>query len=249
MKYLIAILFICLSARFATAQNSKNATAFINEAVKANNSADSIERAAFLNSRGMNYKHAQPIPKVAYEDRVSKGIINSMREAIQRYKVAVFYCYREDNIFYIDSAGKKKIMSFWDLKRLDLRNYHKETIHIKSDSIRFTEFEIKHINDEIAKMDRYKWDKGLFADALLIPTDKINKIFADNILKGWAYLKAKHIDRLYSFAPPIFLRDNSYCLFYYSYGCGDLCGQGEFALYKKGQGKWVKIMVLTSSVS
>lgn len=189
------------------------------------------------------------VKNITYEDRVDKVSINSIRKAIQLYKADVFYSYKEDSVFYIDSAGKKKIVSFWDVKRLNLRNYHEETIHIKSDSIKFTESEIKYINDEIATMDRHKWDKGLFADALLIPSDKINKIFTANIFKGWVYLKAKHIYRLYSFAPPIFLRDDTYCLFYYHYGCGDLCGQSEFALYKKEQGKWVKIMPLSESVS
>lgn len=189
------------------------------------------------------------VKNITYQDSISKGAIISMRKSMQVYKVGIFYKFREDSVIYTDSLGKKKVMSFWDVQRLNLRKFYKPIIFIKSDSVKFTESEIKYINEEITKMARYKWDKGLFADALLIPTDKINKIFTDNIFKGWAYLKAKHIEKLYSFAPPIFLRDDTYCLFYYSYGCGDLCGQGEFALYKKENGKWVKWFNLFESIS
>lgn len=51
--------------------------------------------------------------------------------------------------------------------------------------------------------------------------------------------------REYSITKPIFLRKGKYCLFYYSYVCGPLCGQGIFAIYKKTNGKWERWIVLT----
>lgn len=181
---------------------------------------------------------------ITYQDSVSKGVIMSMRESIQRYRASTFYKFRDDSVIYSDGFGIK-IISVSNSRRFS--NNHIR--YIKLDSIKLSETEIKYIDTKIAEMHRYKWNKELFPNAILIPTDTITKIFGDWRKYGWAYLNKKHIDKLYNFAPPIFLRDDTYCLFYYGYGCGDLCGQGEFALYKKENGKWVKWFSLFESIS
>jgi hypothetical protein len=47
--------------------------------------------------------------------------------------------------------------------------------------------------------------------------------------------------RLYEFSFPIFLRNYSICIFYYQYSCGNWCGLGKLALYKKNKKKWSRI--------
>jgi hypothetical protein len=55
---------------------------------------------------------------------------------------------------------------------------------------------------------------------------------------------------LYSLRKPIFLRDNSLCVFYYNYRCGDLCGAMEFAIYKRDEStNWKKWIVIYMSIS
>lgn len=181
---------------------------------------------------------------ITYQDSVSKYAIYNMRKSLNNYKNSVFYKFREDSVIYSDGFGTK-IISVSNSRKFS--NNH--ITYIKLDSIKLSETEIKNIDTEIAEMNRYKWNKELFTDATLVSTDTINKIFGDRRKGGWAYLIAKGISKLYTIAPPIFFRNDTYCLFYYGYGCGDLCGEGEFALYKNEQGKWVKIMSLSSWVS
>lgn len=177
-------------------------------------------------------------------DSVSKYAIYNMRKSLNNYKNSVFYKFRGDSVIYSDGFGKK-IISVSNSRKFS--NNHIR--YIKLDSIKFSETEVKYIDTKIAEMNRYKWNKELFAGATLVPTDTINKIFGDRRKDGWAYLNAKGISKLYTIAPPIFLRNDTYCLFYYGYGCGDLCGQWEFALYKKEYGRWVKWFSLFESIS
>jgi hypothetical protein len=177
-------------------------------------------------------------------DSVSKYAIYNMRQSLNTYKNSVFYKFREDSVIYSDGFGTK-IISVSNSRKFS--NNHIR--YIKLDSIKLSETEIKDIDTEITKMNHFKWDKELFTDATLVPTDTINQIFGDRRKGGWTYLNAKGISKLYNIAPPIFLRNDTYCLFYYDYGCGDLCGQGEFALYKKENGRWVKWFSLFESIS
>lgn len=183
---------------------------------------------------------------IIYQDSVSKGAINLMREAMKVYKAGVFYGMSHDAL---NDDNKKILIPMPQPKYRDNHKTASEKGKPMIDTLILSQNEVLFIQNELSKMAVYKWPEHIINGAELIPTEKVNKIFADNIFKGWAFLKAKHIDRLYSFAPPIFLRNDTYCLFYYGYGCGDLCGEGEFALYKREKGKWVKIMSLSSWVS
>ena len=43
----------------------------------------------------------------------------------------------------------------------------------------------------------------------------------------------------------IFIRNNTLCIFSYSYNCGILCAYGETAVYIKDNGVWSKWLVIS----
>ncbi|RYE32416.1 MAG: hypothetical protein EOP42_09455 [Sphingobacteriaceae bacterium] len=43
---------------------------------------------------------------------------------------------------------------------------------------------------------------------------------------------------IYSFSKPIFIRNDTICIFYYGYYCGGECGKGSIEIYHKINEKW-----------
>jgi hypothetical protein len=81
------------------------------------------------------------------------------------------------------------------------------------------------------------WKATDFSGVRIVEQDTVDAIF--NVYsKHWAYFN-KHIGRDFNeFSMPIFLRNDTYCLFYEANHCGGLCGEGKLALYKKEGGHW-----------
>jgi hypothetical protein len=119
--------------------------------------------------------------------------------------------------------------------------------HIRTDSLILTPKELARVKKQL-KNQQQSWLTGCLQNVKLIPKDTISYVFK-NMGKGWDYFHKTYGDRLYRISTPIFLRKNSICLFYWSYGCGPLCGQGTLALYKKENGKWVHYWSLLDWIS
>lgn len=90
--------------------------------------------------------------------------------------------------------------------------------------------ERRFIKEEIQKFDSLKWGKNL------IPGEKRLSI-------------AKSVTGGFSITKPIFLRDNTLCIFDYFYECGTRCAEGETTVFKKIDGKWERWMVVYRMVS
>jgi hypothetical protein len=54
---------------------------------------------------------------------------------------------------------------------------------------------------------------------------------------------------LYNFTEPLFLKNNTICIFYQDYACGNLCGGGNLSIYIKANGKWKREWYLYNWVS
>ena len=109
-----------------------------------------------------------------------------------------------------------------------------------SDSITFNDSERKYIESEIQKNKLQKWSNELVKNAKIISNDTIKKIFSERS-KGWNYFKKNIGEDFSTYSAPIFLRDNKYCLFYFSKSCGSLCGRGMLMFYKFENGKWKSV--------
>ena len=160
---------------------------------------------------------------------------------------------RTDSIIYIDSTGSKRRVSQKESYKLPIFPVKARFEQILGDSLIITDEERAYINSEIDKMQGHKWQEGLVSGAHIITADSVRKVFdirkTDRLFDGWSYFHNKGVDRIYNFGVPIFFRNDNYCLFYYGYSCGGLCGEGSVTIYKKVKGKWQPFSTLSSWVS
>ncbi len=252
MKQSIVVIIVCLICKIAVAQNYPEAKKFINEVITEKN--------------------------IIYQDSASRNVLSMMQEVLKHNERHVFYKFKKDSVFYTDSTGVKTPMLRSKATTIVYKEMHNMIYYVDSmvkrnnilgsqampivpkqkqsrmlplleDSLTFSDQEIAYVYRELARLSKHKWDAGLLENSQMIPTDTITKVFADLKLGGWEYLYNKGIKKNYTFGTPVFLRNNTYCIFYYGYGCGGLCGYGDFAVYKKENGKWTYWGSITSWIS
>ena len=115
------------------------------------------------------------------------------------------------------------------------------------DSAFYTKAEIDFIMKSI-KTSSIKWSNGLLGSVKVTSRDSIDVIFKDKS-KGWNCFY-KHFGQSYhTFSVPIFLRNDTLCLFYSATHCGYECGDGHFILYKRENGKWVELKTYCNWIS
>ncbi len=78
--------------------------------------------------------------------------------------------------------------------------------------------------------------------------DTKEQVVTDTIsqLKSWPYFylnlgNTGLGNNIYYCSVPIFLRNNSYCIFYFINQCGPDCGMADFAIYIRNDTKWIKL--------
>lgn len=145
----------------------------------------------------------------------------------------------ESSAVYSDSFYKGMVEDMRKILRRDTI-ISKELILTSADRLQ--------INYALAEMDKPIWKSGLFDNTKMMSGDTIENIFKDRE-KGWDFFYKHYGNKIYSFSKPIFLRDHTICFFYQDYGCGWLCAQGEFAIYRKRNGKWEKWRTLLRTIS
>ena len=107
------------------------------------------------------------------------------------------------------------------------------------------EFIIRAIESQA---DTSLWAGIAIPNAKKISLNEVDEIFKDRT-KGWEYFYSKVGSSYRSFTIPIFFRNNTLCAFYYSNGCGWLCGEGVFAIYGKEGDRWVSWFIVYNWVS
>jgi hypothetical protein len=252
MRYLSFILAICLSSNIVLAQSSLKATRFVNEFIAEKTSSES---AFFKQMYGKTDTGSKILRNdMFYQDSVGTFVIKNMREGLQR-NTNVFRGVRDDSVSSIDSTGKRTILSKDDAHKLSFNSVgndgrvHYRIEQILADSLIITSKERQYITSQINKMENHKWNKSEFSNLRLIACDTVKAVFADPKADGWREMGKKGVGRIYSLSVPVFLRNDTFCFFYYDYSCGWLCGQGQFAIYKKVKGKWVMFATLSSWIS
>lgn len=109
-----------------------------------------------------------------------------------------------------------------------------------NDTTLFSKHEISTIEQQSKHPLIKFWTNSLIPNIKIVNTDTVRNIFKDNT-KGWEYFY-KHIGpSVNGFSAPIFLKHFNYCLFYSDYNCGELCGEGHLAVYKKEKDKWIAL--------
>jgi len=88
------------------------------------------------------------------------------------------------------------------------------------------------VNQELNAMMSYIWPDNLFEHVSYTTKDSTS-----------------YRHNLYSFSKPIFFRNNTLCILYKAYSCGEECGEGDVSVYKFENGKWKYWISLSHWVS
>lgn len=113
----------------------------------------------------------------------------------------------------------------------------------KYDNIQLTDKEKEYLVKEMNSQRGKLWKDNLLKNSTVISRDSLTSIFSKNIDR-WGYFHRKYGESYYSFTKPIFIRDNSICFFYFSYFHDTSFAGGEFAVFKKENGKWKYYMTI-----
>lgn len=147
---------------------------------------------------------------------------------------------RNKKVLYTDSISSFTLSEM--RKALDADTLYNDPEIKKGLITVFTKPEKLYIRTELDSMRHFAWGKGVFAKSRLIPADTISHIFGkkSNITgDGWQYFYTWFGKGFHEFSKPIFLRNNTMCIFYSSYHCGWLCADGNLSIYVKEGDKWV----------
>ncbi|MDB5159272.1 MAG: hypothetical protein JWR50_3979 [Mucilaginibacter sp.] len=162
-----------------------------------------------------------------------------MHNILTRNKKPAFYTYRTDSILYTDRAGNKKIVLRQPIG-LSADKDNSRYTNIKKDSLVLSDKEVSYVLSELEKMRNYKWSDGLLPDSKVIPIDTITKISKAFREKAWGHFNEMGIYGILTISRPVFLRNDTICLFYFSENCGPDCAGGHFTVYKKVKGYWAQ---------
>ena len=105
----------------------------------------------------------------------------------------------------------------------------------------FSKEELKYLKKELKRSRIPKWSKEYFPKAKIVSGKEIENIFKKHSYGGWAEIQRTIGDGFHVCSSPIFLRNNTYCLFYRAVHCGLLCGGGGYTLYKREGNNWIKV--------
>lgn len=108
---------------------------------------------------------------------------------------------------------------------------------VLADKLFYSEAELTFIEGHAAS--RYQWQKTDFPSVKFVKEDTIKAVFRKAFASDrWGYFH-EHIGRDFNeFSMPVFIRNNTFCLFYSANYCGDLCAEGSLRLYKKEGAHW-----------
>lgn len=110
------------------------------------------------------------------------------------------------------------------------------------DRLVLTQQERSSIQNEIKLQAQVSWTSQLFENGKVLTQATLDSIYRDPNY-SWTDFKAHYGASLYCLSKPIFIRNNSLCLFYYSYTCGDRCGEGKLRIFRKTGATWVPWLV------
>jgi hypothetical protein len=110
------------------------------------------------------------------------------------------------------------------------------------------EDERNFIKKEIEKLNSFSWTKSKIDAKTIIPIQTFEKIFNDeNSIKNFFNRNRGLV--IYSFSKPIFLRNDSICIFAYAYYCGMECTAIHLSIYEKANSRWIKAALISGSMA
>jgi hypothetical protein len=97
----------------------------------------------------------------------------------------------------------------------------------------FSKVDVEYIKGQLAADTQGTWRENLFDSIKVVPRTYIDKLAESDSI----HLTPPYIE----LSKPYFSKDKQYCIFYYSYYCGNLCAEKTLKLYKRVNGRWTVV--------
>ncbi|HTE00559.1 MAG TPA: hypothetical protein VK668_14795 [Mucilaginibacter sp.] len=189
----------------------------------------------------------------AQNDAVTQQFIKSALREPSRFIKGLL---NEQKIIYVDRLDPGMI----DRIKQDINKYetYKKTSNVNHNrslpGITFSKAERIFIINQLDKSKRHIWKKGLIENSFLLNHDTLQKIYDTHPVSidkesFWQFFNKHYGKVFYEFSKPVFIRDQTICIFYIAYHCGEMCGRGELSIYIKGENKWKKVDSLLDWIS
>jgi len=164
----------------------------------------------------------------------------------------------EGQIIYTDKISKGDIDNI--KSHLKSKTLFDVSHTINQNSVTLTRQEIKYISDQLESFSYDLWQENLFSGAKLIKESdvmsfikKTNQVYLENYnnpnnteTDRMTMVKNYQRPNVFKFSKPIYLRNKSLCLIYFSSVCGNPCGFDELCFYKIENSTWTKWVVVNS---
>lgn len=111
------------------------------------------------------------------------------------------------------------------------------------DSIILTPMELRLIQFGFNKLKKHSWKNNLFPLSVMFKSEKITEILSE-VDQSRIPLEKKLCKTIYSFLPPIFFRDDSWCIFFQSES-NVISQGGDCSVYHKEQGTWKRYLYIS----
>jgi hypothetical protein len=163
----------------------------------------------------------------------------------------------EGKIIYTDKLNSNEIFKIkLRLKSETIQSIGKDT---RQNSVVLSRLERKEIARQFDLLCSPFWSDNLFNDSKLVPIENLWPYFKtvyQEYSESLSNPNSSETDRsnlvknyqrpsVFQFSPPIYLKDKTICLIYVRSLCGNPCGVGELAFYKKENGQWNKWVVVS----
>ena len=155
------------------------------------------------------------------------------RYAFNRNNECDKYYYKDSIEHYVIDSVKNAISSKGAFYRIEIYGYSS-----KPDSITFDIAEKKFILNQLDDLNKLKWEDNLFRRSKKLSSCQIDSMYRVIRSSDTEPLN-KLCYNVYTFSHPIFLRNNTICLFY-NEERSFVAKEGEFSIYKLHRNEWIK---------
>lgn len=144
-----------------------------------------------------------------------------------------------DSSMYTDIRARIKVKVFY--KRV---TYDKgKTVVI--DTFQLTTEELNYADSFLRAQSNTAWTGELINNAIFIPKKKVDELFSGQSKDDDFYLLKTYGDsRIFFLSKPVFLRNDTICIFEKDMDCGFLCGGGDLTIYRKENDRWIRYRIL-----
>jgi len=167
-----------------------------------------------------------------------KRFLQWFLKGYKQSKYPVFYLKNQDNGQLLQVLKPDSLLDMWGIAG---RNKSQNKLIL-------TKKEKKYVAAEINQLKSINWVDHLLPGTRLLSQDTANYYLIDRF-QGWQKLYKRGITGFYTFSKPVFLRNETICIFQYDFNCGYLCGDGTIMVYIKENGKWAPYINLANWVS